>query len=233
MGSVGGRRVLWMLAVSGCAYVWRVDELPPVDAPGIDSAIDAPVCTPSTTLVEDFSTGSACPGWSMAFGTGAQEIVTSGSGSLTLTKSTTGPMGCEANSATAFGDLGYFVAIDQPFTTLGAYTTLSILSSHDMSAHPKWSMTVDGGGLIHFDVNDVPQPSIMYKPAEMRFVRIRPDRPNNAVVGEYSGDAIHWTQLGSDSTTPPTAVYVDLATGESNQPAQTDTAIYSHLDVCP
>jgi hypothetical protein len=221
-----------MLAVSGCAYVWRIDELKPIDAPGIDSAIDAPVCSGGTFFMDDFSSTQPCAPWGQPINASGSDTIVQGGGTLTISRSTgPGVTYCESTSPTAFDARGIFLAIDQPLTTSNAITIFTVAAMSDLS-QDHWSMSISAGGLLEFAANGAAHGTMPYGQATMRYVRLRNDQ-GTAIVGEYSGDAASWTELGRDQRAAPVSVYTAISADEQADPTTADAAKFSHFNVCP
>lgn len=230
--------MLWILAVSGCAYVWRVDELPPADAPGPDSAIDAPMCTPSPVFSNPLTDTSPCSSWGTSF-VPPQGALAEGSGSLTVTM-TSGPAftGCNTGSRVLLDDRGFFVEIDDYLKQSGAYTRLALMfnggGGPDMSG-PRYTFG-PSNGFLQLNINGVLAMSTQYIAAKMKFVRLRADAvPATMVIAEYSADAASWIELIRDGSVPvpSTGVWLELLAGENGSGSFTDTAVFSHFNVCP
>lgn len=229
-----------MLAVSGCAYVWRIDEVPAPtggDAPALDASPDvAPdtgsaTCTNGASFSQTFVSTMPCSPWGQPIGTSGSDTITQGGGKLQISRET-GPKEtyCESTAATVFDRQGIFLNIEHPLATSTATTIFMLAATSDLSAD-HWSISISGG-LISLNNNGSSVTTVAYDPSAMQYVRLRGD--GTQIFGDYSTDAAHWMALGKlTPTTYPPSVYVAISTTEQQTVGTPDLAVFSHLNLCP
>jgi hypothetical protein len=218
------------LCASGCDYLFQIDRVTLAgDAQGDrdDGRADGSspgLCT-STVVDDTFDGAMTCP-WGVTFG---GTYVTSGGGHLTVSPPADNfNGGCDAPIG-PFADGGIVAEITQVIEGSSyAYTGIEAFGTFDTSIQVN-------DGLLKFE--DPSASSLWaqdeYDPVAMRWVRIRPDRGTNEIVGEYSSDGKTWALLGTVSTQIPVTVKPTLIGGVAQgAPTITGVAEFSRFIVC-
>jgi hypothetical protein len=84
----------------------------------------------------------------------------------------------------------------------------------------------------NYDASQVWSQTPYLGPAKMGWIRLRPDRANNKIIAEYSGDATTWTQFGALPTTPPTFVEPVMEAGVNPGQTYSGIATFTRFIVC-
>ena len=219
-----------LLSASGCDYLFQIDHVSLAnDAPNERDAAhpDSPmmgIC--AAPAVDDSFTDSTPCTWGTKFG---GSYVTSGGGHLTIAPPYDAYSGgCDAPIG-PFADGGIAAEITKVITSSSyAYTGIQAFGTFDVSVQ------VNDGQLKFEDPSaSVVWGGAFYDPVAMRWVRIRPDRAANLIIGEYSADGSKWTKVGSVSTTVPVTVKATLIGGVAQgAPTVSGVAEFSRFIVC-
>jgi hypothetical protein len=216
-----------VVAVAGCDGVLGLTDITPRVA-------DAPtVCVANANVIsETFQQAGNCPAWSSSFGSAT---VLSGGGMLRILNNPAAKSmgGCTGNGTFALDERGVFIEVDKVLTEPNAYTVFSLGYGTNLAV----GLAVESGGLlkmVNFDSTfTYGMIQETYLPAQMKFWRLRADLVADAVVGEYSPDAITWFALTSTQGMLKAPKQVFIAIGAGDDTEGSGTAIFSHLNVCP
>ena len=227
-----GRVAALGLAVSlvGCDYVLHIDHVDLTDAHAIDGTIAdgatrLPIC--ATSVIDDtFSSSSGLCPWGSLFKTNA--TVNAGNGIFTVTPtSASSDGGCEAFSQ-PFADGGVIAHITSSIDGMDSWTQIQALGGVNASIQIN-------AGKLWFENADASQrwASTTYLgPAEMGWLRLRPDRANGKIIAEYSADAKVWKQLGEVATSPPMMIQAVMEAGVNPGATYSGTATFTRFIVC-
>jgi hypothetical protein len=225
-----GTAIALVLSASGCDYLFQIDKVSLARDgrnAGDDAHIEGPppgMCT-DTAVDDSFADPTPCT-WGTKFG---GQYVTSGGGRLVVSPpSDAYSGGCDAPIG-SFVDGGIVAEITKviggsPY----AFTGIQAFGSFDTS------LQVNNGELKFED----PSASnvwehMPYDPVAMRWLRLRPDRTRDAIVGEYSSDGKAWEVLGYVATTVPATVKPTLIGGVAQGASSFNgVAEFSRFIVC-
>lgn len=206
------------VVLGGCDALFHVESVPAIDAV-------VPTCMASPVVADSFDGTVPCTPW----GSAMNMSVTEGNGTLGITPQAQSFAFCESTGTETFDSLGFFVEVDQVLTTAGGYTSFMIRDNNT------WKLSIDQTDTqLSFLENSVTHLNDMpYIPQAMKFWRLRADRASGNTVAEFSSDAIAWNELGRTTDFFSQSVYLELLAGQAGTPTGTDTAVFSHLNVCP
>ncbi len=206
------------VALGGCDALFHVEAVTAIDAP-------VPKCVASMVIADSFDGTMPCMPW----GNATNMSVTEGNGMLGITPQAQSFAFCESTGTETFDSLGFFVEVDQVLATPGGYTSLMIRDNTTWKLsieHSNTQLSFLENSATH--LNDLP-----YDAQAMKFWRLRADPTSGNTVAEFSSDAIAWNELGRTTDFFSRSVYLELLAGQAGTPLGTDTAVFSHLDVCP
>jgi hypothetical protein len=169
--------------------------------------------------------GDPCASWGVQYG---NAVVEQRGGALFITPNAGGGAsgGCESRRTIQFVDGGIFLEVPAVLTDSRGFVFLSargVASPAIRSEDGRLSLTWIDGTVAS-------QP---YDPVAMRWWRLRPAHGGDTVIGEYSADGFHWTQLGVVPDPPEPDITVAFEAGVDQAEPNPGTAQLAHLNICP
>jgi len=236
---IGRRAVLgccvMLTSAAGCDYLFQLDHIDrgrdaaSTDATkdGAGDAVDAvgwggPCETMTPTFRDTFDGPLVCSQWDSKYDDTGTTVVEDGM--LKITANANSVAGCKKNTSLPFGK-GVTAVVPEVVRGAGAYTVLQI---HDANLQ---ILASGEDNKLRFQTSasaDIGTP-VTYA-ATMKWWRIRPGA--SAIVGEYSTDGTNWIMLGSQITTVPTLIGIEITVGAGNSPSM-GTGTFDELTLCP
>jgi len=135
--------------------------------------------------------------------------------------------GCIGNTQMSLSEMGLTVEVAQVVSAASGYTRFTL---DDANRYPRMEVTEN---MLNLGVLSSPTfRSVPYVAADMRWWRLRLDRPRSKIIGEYSADATTWINFGELSN-PPSSFRVAIEAGVRVTEPTPGTAVIGAFHLCP
>jgi len=199
-----------------------VVDAPVIDASDVDASVDASTACARYTFD---SGGDACAPWGHGVGNADSESI---GGNLVITPlpNDGNDGGCVGNAMVPFTERGMVIEVIQVVSAPSGYTRFTL---DDEDKYPR--MEHSNGTLKIRTLSQTPA-MVNYVAADMRWWKLRLDRPRQRIIGEYSADGMTWVTLG-ELGSPPALARPQIEAGVQSAEPTPGTTVVGEFQLCP
>jgi hypothetical protein len=220
-------RLVVMWSLTACGRLEFADHVPVTSPDAV--AVDAPTCVAGAAPSMFGTQADVCAPWGGSF-QNAGAAVSGTAGAVTVSPSSVvSSGGCTASAA--YQTLFLPVRVLDIQVLPSAYTAFQMFDFDGIHA----TLFKAEGGQLFAIANDGSGEQIIggapYDAVQMRWWRLRPTA--SSIVMETSPDAASWTERAVHAYTPGSGANIVLVAGTNAPEAQSDSATFGDINVCP